>query len=91
MTTQHTTTGAADTTAARQITTAFIRLGLFGPVQRATRRRLFAVFPDGTEKEILRQRGGYYNGPRAGQGCAPLSYAKQVWRSEGARIVTRSA
>jgi hypothetical protein len=85
-----TTTMGAEATAAqlREASEHFAKF--FGMPTRKTRRFLVAIMPDGKEHRITRQRGGYYNGPQSGQGCSPLSYAKEVWRAEGARIVSRS-
>ncbi len=87
--TTETTTGAGISAAQlREASEHFAKF--FGMPARKSRRVLVAIMPNGKEYRITRQRGGYYNGPHSGQGCAPLSYAKEVWKGEGARIVSRS-
>jgi hypothetical protein len=73
----------------RELTRIFTDLGLFGRRPPRSRRHLVAVFPDGTEKRITRQRDGSYNGPGSHRYCAPLNYALEVWREAGAKIVRR--
>jgi hypothetical protein len=73
----------------RELTRIFIDLGLFGRRPPRARRHLVAVFPDGTEQRINRQRDGSYNGPGDHRYCAPLNYALEVWRDAGAKIVRR--
>jgi hypothetical protein len=73
----------------RELTRIFIDLGLFGRRPPRARRHLVAVFPDGTETRITRQRDGSYNGPGGNRYCAPLNYALEVWREAGAKIVRR--
>ncbi len=85
-----TKTGAGNITAAQlqDLHNHFAKF--FGMPARKTRRVLVAIMPDGKEHVIKRTFGRHYNSPDSGRGCFPLSYAKQVWKEEGARIVSRS-
>lgn len=74
----------------RELNRIFINLSLFGRKPPRCRRHLVAVFPDGTERRIIRQRDGSYNHPvRPNGSCAPLNYALELWREAGAKIVRR--